>query len=133
MYKNRAVEDGENAVASKALDQLIAEMLVICQVLSLVPRTSSAIAVAYLLVLMDMTAEYIRVFEPSPATTFDLLTQLDNLFAGLITSGQVSLTEQTRLSALIGRVREATYTKYKDKEQYEVSCSGVLERSLSLI
>lgn len=133
LYKNRAVGDGEAAVASAALDQLAAKVQSLCKVLAQVPLASASIAVAYLLTIVDMITEYIRVFNVAPDSTFTTLTLIDQLFHQLLRQGQVSITEQTRLKALIGRVRSVVYSKYNRLQDYEANCSKVFELSIGLI
>lgn len=133
MYKNRAVGDENDAVAGDALDQLLREVQSLIDLISQLPQASAVVAVPYLLTMLDMTTEYIRVFNQSPVTTFALLNHLDVAFQDLLVQNKVNVTEQTRLNALIGRLRDSVYTKYKDDEQYEARTSKVFEKSLELI
>lgn len=133
LYKNRAVRDEGDAVAGDALDQLLHEIQSLITLITQLPQASAVIAVPYLLTMLDMTTEYIRVFNQSPTTTFALLESLDSSFERLLNQNNVSVTEQTRLNALIGRLRDSVYTKYKDDEEYEAKTSNVFSKSLSLI
>lgn len=133
MYKNRAVLDESDAVAGHALDQLLREVQSLLTLISQLPPASAVIAVPYLLTMLDMTTEYVRVFDQSPSNTFALLDNLDGFFQQLLLQGSVNVTEQTRLNALIGRLRDSVYTKYKDDESYEAQTSKVFEKSLELI
>lgn len=133
MYKNRAVEEGSDAVAALALDQLLAAIRSLSLVLAQIPSSSGSIAVAYLLSLLDMVVEYVRVFDRSPNSTFTTLDLMDNIFHKLLSHGQVTPTEKIRLKALIDRVRDAIFTKYEGLQDYEASCSRVFQRSIELI
>lgn len=97
------------------------------------PLDSGSIAVAYLLTLMDMLIEYVQVFNRAPQSTFGTFARLDRIFHRLMTHTKVSMTEQTRLKALIARARSAIYSRYHALQEYEADCSKVFELSIETL
>lgn len=133
LYKRRAVEDSDQAVSASALDQLLLELSSIIKIMAQIPRGSAPIATAYALSILDSATDYIHVFNRSPTQTFCFLAEFDTLFAKLVRQRAVNLTEQTRLNALVARLRLIVFTKYKGSAQFESQCSNVFENTLGLI
>jgi hypothetical protein len=130
LYKRRAVEDSDQAVASQALDQLLEELCSLIQILTQVPLRSASIVIAYALNILDIVTDYIRVFNKSPDKTFTSLRALVSHFVRLLDHHVLSITEQTRLQGLAARLRNVVYTKYEGLEPYEAACSEVFAGSI---
>lgn len=133
LYKNRALQDSELATASAALDLILDQVSGLFDVLCKVPLASSSIAISYmLLILGSHLIDYLGTFDPSPETTFALIGRMDNYLAFMLTKDKLNMTERTRLTAIITRIRDTIYDKYPG-EQYEAACSRAFQGTVELM
>lgn len=132
-YKNRAIQESDDAKSATALDALLAQISTLMDVLEKVPLGSVSIAVSYvLLILSSYLTDYLSVFEPSPFATFSLLARLDAYLSRLIIKEKLNMTERTRLSGILTRLRDVVFEKYPG-EQYEASCSRTFQSTIELL